>query len=71
LARLSASDVAYYHLAQLVRAKSAAFAPTWSISESFQGARVIEFGLPPTDAIPRALRPMLARASLPGNDGAP
>lgn len=69
--RLSSSDVAYYHLAQMVRAKMIALSPTWSIVESLQGVRVIEFSLAPSDAIPRALVPLLSRGSLPGSDGAP
>lgn len=55
----------------LVRVKMIALSPTWSIPESLQGVRVIEFSLAPSDTIPRALVPLLARGSLPGSDAAP
>ncbi|MEP6730748.1 MAG: Ig-like domain-containing protein [bacterium] len=68
---LSSTDVAYYHLAELVRRKAAATNPTWSVVEALQGVRVVELGMPSSSAIPASLLPLRALIALPGSDGAP
>jgi hypothetical protein len=70
-ARLTSGDVAYYHLAELVRRRALVVSPTWSIVEALQGARVIELGLAASDAIPLQLLLLRAKLALPGCDGAP
>lgn len=69
--QLTVSDVAYFHLAEMVRRRTKATSATWSIDAGLQGARVIELGLAPSAALPTVLLPTLARAGLPGSDAAP
>ena len=70
--RLTSSDVAYYHLAEMVRRKASAVNPTWSIVEALQGVRVLELGVAANNAMPS---PMVlqsrARLPLPGGDRSP
>jgi hypothetical protein len=70
-ARFTPGDVAYYHLAELVRRRALAVSPTWSILEALQGVRVLELGLATSDAIPSQLLPLRSKLGLPGSDGAP
>jgi hypothetical protein len=53
---LSESDVAYYHLAQLVRRRTAELRPTWGVREALAGERVLELGNLTLQAAPLALR---------------
>ncbi|MEP6622660.1 MAG: Ig-like domain-containing protein [bacterium] len=69
--RMSASDVAYFHLALHVRDKVNALDPTWSIMEALQGVRVIELGIPSSNATPLSMRSMLTRVGTSGSDSAP
>lgn len=71
ISRLSVWDVAYYHLAEMVRRRSKATSATWSIAEALQGVRVVALGLAPSNALSDALRPMLSKSGLPGSDAAP
>lgn len=70
-ARISPHDVAYFHLAEMVRRQVRALSPNWGIAESLQGDRVIELGMAAADAIPLTLRALAHRVDLPGADGAP
>lgn len=70
-ARLTPNDVAYYHLAEMVRRQSRTLLPTWSINEALQGDRVLERGMASANAIPMGLRALLTRIEQPGSDGAP
>ena len=69
--RLTANDVAYYHLADLVRKRALAVNPTWSIVEALQGVRVVELGMASSNAMPSALAAVRSRLGLPGEDGSP
>ena len=70
-ARFTSGDVAYYHLAELVRRRAVAVSPTWSILEALQGVRVLELGVAASDAVPSQLLPLKSKLALPGSDGAP
>ena len=69
--RMSGTDVAYFHLAEQVRRQSTTFKPTWSINEGLQGTRVLELGLPASDALPLALAAHFLKTPAPGADAAP
>ena len=69
--RLTPNDVAYYHLADVVRKRAAAVNPTWSIVEALQGVRVVERGMASSNAMPSALAAVRSRLGLPGEDGSP
>ncbi|MES2177262.1 MAG: Ig-like domain-containing protein [Gemmatimonadota bacterium] len=69
--RLSQTDVAYYHLAELVRRKSAAVSATWSVQEGLDGVRVLELKLPAPDAVSANVFALKSRIGLPGSDASP
>ena len=69
--RLGVMDVAYYHLAEMVRRKTASIGANWSVAESLAGVRVLELGIVSADAIPAGLRAALTKIGQPGSDASP
>jgi hypothetical protein len=70
-AKLTGNDVAYYHLAEQVRRQVELFKPTWSVSSALQGERVLELGVPVTNALPITLSPLFTLSLPSRSDGAP
>lgn len=70
--QLSPNDVAYFHLAQLARRRTAELRPTWGIAEALAGERRLEMGiggvLATTAPLPQHLERALLQAPKAGRD---
>jgi hypothetical protein len=70
-ARLSETDVAYYHLAELVARATGTVRPTWGIVESMAGERLFELGVVSAASVTISSAAHRSRLGQSGEDGAP